>query len=80
MKSKISFCKMHGCGNDYIYVNVMQHPIADPSAAAIAWSDRHKTFRCESLMPTVLRRRCAVMRQGVLASIFMNEVSQIKKQ
>lgn len=27
---KIPFTKMHGCGNDYIYVNVMQHPIADP--------------------------------------------------
>ncbi len=50
MKSKISFCKMHGCGNDYIYVNVMQHPIADPSAAAIAWSDRHKGIGSDGLV------------------------------
>ena len=40
--SKIPFTKMHGCGNDYIYVNVAQHPIDDPVAAAIKWSDRHK--------------------------------------
>ena len=50
MKSKISFCKMHGCGNDYIYVNVMQHPIADPSAAAIAWSNRHKGIGSDGLV------------------------------
>ena len=39
---KIPFTKMHGCGNDYIYVNAMQHPVADPQACAIKWSDRHK--------------------------------------
>ena len=32
--SKISFTKMHGCGNDYIYVNAMLHHIPDPQAAA----------------------------------------------
>ena len=47
---KIPFTKMHGCGNDYIYVNVMQHPIADPSAAAIAWSDRHKGIGSDGLV------------------------------
>ena len=49
MKS-VPFTKMHGCGNDYIYVNVMQHPIADPSAAAIAWSDRHKGIGSDGLV------------------------------
>ena len=48
--NKIPFTKMHGCGNDYIYVNVMQHPIADPSAAAIAWSDRHKGIGSDGLV------------------------------
>jgi diaminopimelate epimerase len=47
---KIPFTKMHGCGNDYIYVNVMQHPIDDPSAAAIAWSDRHKGIGSDGLV------------------------------
>ena len=36
---KIPFTKMHGCGNDYIYVNAIEHPIADPSACAARWSD-----------------------------------------
>lgn len=37
----IHFTKMQGAGNDYIYVNTFLYDIADPSAAAIAWSDRH---------------------------------------
>ena len=47
---KIPFTKMHGCGNDYIYVNVMQHPIADPQACAIAWSNRHKGIGSDGLV------------------------------
>ncbi len=41
---------MHGCGNDYIYVDVMLHPIADPEACAIAWSDRHKGIGSDGLV------------------------------
>ena len=48
--SKIKFTKMHGCGNDYIYVNAMEHPIADPSRAAILWSDRHKGIGSDGLV------------------------------
>lgn len=47
---KILFTKMHGCGNDYIYVNAMQHPIADPQACAVAWSDRHKGIGSDGLV------------------------------
>ena len=47
---KIPFTKKHGCGNDYIYVDVMQHPIADPEACAIAWSDRHKGIGSDGLV------------------------------
>ena len=50
MKSTIPFTKMHGCGNDYIYVNAMQHPVADPSAAAVRWSDRHKGIGSDGLV------------------------------
>ena len=46
----VRFTKMHGCGNDYIYVNAMQYPIADPSAAAIEWSDRHKGIGSDGLV------------------------------
>jgi len=37
----IEFTKMHGAGNDYIYVNTMKYDIPDPSAASIAWSRPH---------------------------------------
>lgn len=47
---RFPFTKMHGCGNDYIYVNAMQHPIADPSTAAIQWSDRHKGIGSDGLV------------------------------
>ena len=46
----IRFTKMHGAGNDYIYVNVMEDPIADPVRAAIAWSDRHKGIGSDGLV------------------------------
>ena len=35
MKEKIRFTKMHGCGNDYIYINIMEYEIADPQCAAM---------------------------------------------
>ena len=38
---KIRFTKMHGAGNDYIYVDATKYHIPDPSAAAIQWSHRH---------------------------------------
>ena len=47
---KIPFTKMHGCGNDYIYINVSQHPIDDPVRAAICWSDRHKGIGSDGLV------------------------------
>ena len=50
MMKRIPFTKMHGCGNDYIYVNAMQHPIDNPAAAAIRWSDRHKGIGSDGLV------------------------------
>mgnify|MGYP003564212104 FL=1 len=41
MTQKIHFTKMHGAGNDYIYVNTLLYNIPDPSAASIAWSRPH---------------------------------------
>ena len=38
---KIQFTKMHGAGNDYIYVDATRYHIPDPAAASIAWSHRH---------------------------------------
>ncbi len=39
--STIPFTKMHGAGNDYIYVNTLLYHIQNPSAAAIKWSRPH---------------------------------------
>ncbi len=37
----VRFTKMHGIGNDYIYVNGLQESVADPEALARAIADRH---------------------------------------
>jgi len=37
----IPFVKMHGCGNDYIYVDCRERVIEDPAALARRLSDRH---------------------------------------
>jgi len=50
MSQKIHFTKMHGAGNDYIYVDTSLYIIKDPAAAAIAWSDRHKGIGSDGLV------------------------------
>lgn len=37
----IHFTKMHGAGNDYIYVYTPDNPIENPSAASVKWSEYH---------------------------------------
>jgi len=37
----LRFTKMHGIGNDYVYVNLFEETVADPVALAIAVSNRH---------------------------------------
>lgn len=37
----MKFTKMHGCGNDYVYVNCLEETIEDPNEAAKFVSDRH---------------------------------------
>jgi len=46
----IPFTKMHGLGNDYIYVNVIENPLDDPSALSVLWSDRHKGIGSDGLI------------------------------
>ncbi len=46
----IKFTKMHGCGNDYIYVNCLDGMDFDPSELAIAASDRHKGIGSDGLV------------------------------
>ena len=37
----LHFTKMHGLGNDYIYINALETTLADPVALAVKMSDRH---------------------------------------
>lgn len=37
----MKFTKMHGCGNDYVYVNGFTEKLADKPKAVVALSDRH---------------------------------------
>lgn len=38
---EMKFTKMHGCGNDYVYVDAAREKVADPAKLAVAISDRH---------------------------------------
>ncbi len=50
MTQSIHFTKMHGAGNDYIYIDSTLYPIQDPAKASIAWSDRHKGIGSDGLV------------------------------
>lgn len=46
----IRFTKMHGAGNDYIYVNTLLYSIPDPKRAAVAWSAYHTGIGSDGLV------------------------------
>ena len=46
----IEFSKMHGLGNDYIYVNVMDMVLPEPDKLSILWSDRHKGIGSDGII------------------------------
>lgn len=46
----MKFTKMHGCGNDYVYVNGFEEKIADEAKAAIVVSDRHFGIGADGLI------------------------------
>jgi len=46
----MKFTKMHGAGNDYVYVDAFKEKIADPSALSIALSDRHTGIGSDGLI------------------------------
>ena len=47
---KIKFTKMHGIGNDYIYINCFEEKIDDPSGLSIAMSPRHFSVGSDGLV------------------------------
>lgn len=50
MTTQIEFTKMHGAGNDYIYVNTLRYPISNPEELAIAWSRPHTGIGSDGLV------------------------------
>lgn len=44
------FTKMHGAGNDYIYVNGQTEEIENPKILAVKWSDRHTGIGSDGLV------------------------------
>ena len=38
---KLSFTKMHGCGNSYIYFNCFEQPVPDPGPLSVRLSEPH---------------------------------------
>ncbi len=50
MKETVHFTKMHGAGNDYIYVDTTLYDIPDPEKAAIQWSAYHTGIGSDGLV------------------------------
>ena len=49
--AKIEFTKMHGAGNDYVYVDCFSHPTPDrPNDLAVKLADRHKGIGGDGLI------------------------------
>lgn len=47
---QISFTKMQGAGNDYIYIDASRYPISDPESLAKRLSDRHFSVGADGLV------------------------------
>lgn len=50
MTNPIRFTKMHGAGNDYIYVNTMAYPLENPEELARKWSAQHTGIGSDGLV------------------------------
>lgn len=46
----MKFTKMHGCGNDYIYVDCIHETLDDPNSFSLTYSDRHKGIGSDGLI------------------------------
>lgn len=54
----IPFVKMHGIGNDYIYVNCLQQTLEHPEQLAVAWSNRHTGIGSDGLVLILSSESC----------------------
>lgn len=90
----MKFTKMHGCGNDYIYVDLFTEKVKNQSDAAIKLSDRHfgvggdgviyiqkgtkADFEMVCIMQTALAAQCAETVFAVLQDMFTIRDIRIK--
>jgi len=63
----MKFTKMHGAGNDYIYVNAMLEQVLNPSEIAIRISDRHFGIGSDGLV-LIMASDCADFRMRMFNS------------
>ncbi len=49
-QQRVRFTKMHGAGNDYIYVNTLLYDIPDPCAISLKWSAYHTGIGSDGLV------------------------------
>jgi diaminopimelate epimerase len=54
----MKFTKMHGAGNDYVYVNCFEETIDNPAELAIRVSDRHKGIGSDGLILVMPSATC----------------------
>ena len=81
----MKFTKMHGAGNDYIYVDCTQSVIDNPSQVAIDLSDRHFGIGSDGLILIKNSDKADFFMEmynaeDVLESSYMTTDLQIKQQ
>ena len=72
----MKFTKMHGCGNDYVYVNGFEETVQNPEKTAVFMSDRHFGVGSEIVSWTCTTQmdpegRCAETESAAWRSMFM---------
>ncbi len=50
MAKEVKFTKMHGAGNDYIYINAMDYILTKPEELAMRWSAPHTSIGADGLV------------------------------
>lgn len=56
----MQFVKMHGIGNDYVYINGFEQPIDDPASLAVQISDRHFGVGADGLILVLPPDNCGL--------------------
>ncbi len=75
MRQKVRFTKMHGAGNDYIYVYTPEDDVPDPELASVVWSRPHFGVGSDGL---ILIGRSSRTDADFTMRIFNNDGSEAK--